>query len=492
MRSEVLYFVRCVPGARSRRGAGFLCLEAPVCLHHWQKGPEYVAAVQIRRQQGEHAQGYFVFIRLSHGESATGSFLEKGAEAMRYVLTLATAILVLFVSPGYAQWVQTNRPYGGFVHALAVSGTNLFAGSLGGVFLSTDNGTGWTAVNTGLTDLDVWSLAVSGTNLFAGTGRGGVFLSTNNGTSWSAVNTGLSGTYVWSLAVTGTNLFAGTYSGGVFLSTSNGTSWTAVNTGLRNTAVYALTVSGTDLFAGTDGGGVFLLSNNGTSWTAFGLPNTRVRSFAVSGTNLFAGTYSGGVFLSTSNGTSWTAVNTGVTNLDVRSLGVSGTNLFAGTYGGGVFLSTNNGSSWVAVNTGLPNTRVRSFAVSGTDLFAGTDGSGVWRRPLSEFVTAVTPVDHPLPEDYILGNSYPNPFNPSTTIEFALSKSAFVTLRVYDLLGRKVGELVNEKLAPGNYTTHWDARGLASGVYFYRLQAGEPSAGSGQSFVETKKLILLR
>jgi hypothetical protein len=65
-----------------------------------------------------------------------------------------------------------------------------------------------------------------------------------------------------------------------------------------------------------------------------------------------------------------------------------------------------------------------------------------------------------------------------------LPNSAFVTLRVYDLLGRQVGELVNEKLAPGSYRTQWNASGLAGGVYFYRLTAGE--------FVETKKLILLR
>ncbi|MCK7528688.1 MAG: hypothetical protein MZV64_69590 [Ignavibacteriales bacterium] len=66
----------------------------------------------------------------------------------------------------------------------------------------------------------------------------GVFLSTNNGTSWTAVNTGLTNTNVRALAVSGTNLFAGTDGGGVFLSTNNGTSWTAVNTGLTNTNVY--------------------------------------------------------------------------------------------------------------------------------------------------------------------------------------------------------------------------------------------------------------
>jgi hypothetical protein len=102
----------------------------------------------------------------------------------------------------------------------------------------------------------------------------------------------------------------------------------------------------------------------------------------------------------------------------------------------------------------------------------------------SAAVTAVEELAGEIPKEYALRQNYPNPFNPSTTIEFALPKSAFVTLRVYDLLGRQVGELVNEKLAPGNYKTQWDARGFASGVYFYRLQAGQ--------FVETKKLVLLR
>ncbi len=139
-------------------------------------------------------------------------------------------LLILLLSHGglhsaRAQWVQTNGPYGGIVNCLAVSGTNLFAGTgRGGVFLSTNNGTSWTAVNNGLTNTNVYALAVSpasggtgGTNLFAGTWGDGVFLSTNNGISWTAVNTGLTNTRVWSLAVSpasgrtgGTNLFAGT------------------------------------------------------------------------------------------------------------------------------------------------------------------------------------------------------------------------------------------------------------------------------------------
>ena len=107
------------------------------------------------------------------------------------------ALAVVLLSP-YAsgQWIQANGPYGGHVYCFAVKGTNLFAGTAGGVFRSTNNGTSWTAVNTGLTYTSVDALAVSGTNLFAGT-ENGVFLSTNNGTSWTAVNTGLTNTSVY-------------------------------------------------------------------------------------------------------------------------------------------------------------------------------------------------------------------------------------------------------------------------------------------------------
>jgi len=138
-----------------------------------------------------------------------------------------------------AEWVQTNGPYGGCPSALVVSpdgegGTNLFAGFYGpGAFLSTNNGTSWTASNTGLTNTDVTVFALIGTNLFAGT-DGGVFLSTNNGTSWTAANAGLTTTDIRALTALATNLFAGTDGGGVFLSTNNGTSWAATNTGLTN------------------------------------------------------------------------------------------------------------------------------------------------------------------------------------------------------------------------------------------------------------------
>jgi len=159
-----------------------------------------------------------------------------------------------------AQWTQTNGPYGGSIACVTSDGTNIFAGTREGVFLSINNGSSWTAVNNGLTNPNVSSLAISGTNIFAGTydtgGGSDVFLSTNNGTSWTAVNNGLTNTSIVALTISGTNIFAGTGEG-VFLSSNNGSSWTAVNNGLTSTSVYSLVISGTNIYAGTGGGGVW-------------------------------------------------------------------------------------------------------------------------------------------------------------------------------------------------------------------------------------------
>jgi N-acetylneuraminic acid mutarotase len=87
-----------------------------------------------------------------------------------------------------------------------------------------------------------------------------------------------------------------------------------------------------------------------------------------------------------------------------------------------------------------------------------------------------------VPSGFALSQNYPNPFNPSTTIRFDLPKSSFVTLRVYDLLGKEITTLVNEKKSSGEYTIDWNGKDLPSGLYIYQLKAGD--------FTETRKLVL--
>jgi photosystem II stability/assembly factor-like uncharacterized protein/phosphodiesterase/alkaline phosphatase D-like protein len=262
-----------------------------------------------------------------------------------------------------------------YVSALAVMGTNVFAGTNHGIYRSTDHGMTWDSANVGLKDLYVRALAFSGTTLFAGMNPGGVYRSTNNGLSWDSVNAGLSDHRVNTLAVNGTWLFAGTGGGGVYRSADNGLSWDSVNTGLTDRNLYTLAVAGTNLFAGTTIGGIFRSTNNGLSWDPVneGLQSYSVESFAVNGSDIYAGT-GRGVYRSIDGGTSWIDLTAGFPNMSVLSLAVIGSDLFAGTGGGGVYLSTDNGVSWNAANSGMRSAYVCTFALSGASLFAGTNG----------------------------------------------------------------------------------------------------------------------
>ena len=409
--------------------------------------------------------------------------------------TIRSIIVALLISnntdPLHAQWIKANGPTYVWGNSLVVSDTNLYVGTFPGVYVSTDNGKSWSTSSTGFIP-NVWSLATSGINLFAGTDGHGVFRSINNGASWDSVNVGMTNTTVFALTVSpqkrgGTYLFAGTFAHGIFLSADSGMSWTTIDSGLTNSSVNCFAVAAneigdTNIFAGTDAG-VFLSDNNGASWTPVnkGITEISVRALAISRTNLFAGTPGVGVFLSTNNGASWRSV--GLTNHYVYCFAVSGTNLFAGT-DSGVFLSDNNGISWTPVSTGLTNMSVLSLANSGTSLYAGTYGGGICRRPLSEMVTSVERHPNQLTTHFNLEQNYPNPFNPSTTISFSLLSKSFVSLKIFDALGKEVSVLLAEELPAGTYARQWNAPSVPTGMYFYQLQAG--------ALRETKRLILLK
>ncbi len=98
--------------------------------------------------------------------------------------------------------------------------------------------------------------------------------------------------------------------------------------------------------------------------------------------------------------------------------------------------------------------------------------------------TAVNPRENHMPDRFLLDQNYPNPFNPSTTITFSIPVRSFVTLKVFNTLGREVSMLVHGELQPGSYTREMNGESLPSGVYFYRLQAG--------SFADTKRCTMVK
>jgi len=112
------------------------------------------------------------------------------------------------------------------------------------------------------------------------------------------------------------------------------------------------------------------------------------------------------------------------------------------------------------------------YVVNGLNLGSGTSGE------------IVHELEKDLPDDFALGDNYPNPFNPTTTISFDMPVTGHVKLEVFNILGRKVSTLVDEQLDAGNHTVSWDASRLASGTYIYRMTAGD--------FTETRLMILVK
>lgn len=394
------------------------------------------------------------------------------------------------------KWTKSNEGLNNtIINSLIVkpveSGSSiLFAGTTYGVFRSDDEGEKWTQVNSGLTKDYVYSLAVSGKRLFAGTSDG-IFSSDNYGTSWTSISTGLTNMKVSAVTAaitrTGdTSIFAGTDGGGVFRSQNNGsTNWTEVNNGIKRKYINFLATSDTNIFAG--GTGIFRSTNNGEKWSAAdtGLTFSSVYTLAVSTDKkaMFAGTYTGGAFISTNNGSKWTQIRSGLPGYPtIRSFAFSGNYVFAALTDWGVFSSKNNGSYWNDFNTDLGHTDLQSIIVSDEHLFVGTRGGGVWKRPLSDIVTSVETPQGNFPTYIYLEQNYPNPFNSTTAFRFSISAASFVSLRIFNALGAEVATLLHAELPAGTYTQYWNARNMADGIYFYRLQAGVQSL--------TKKLIL--
>jgi hypothetical protein len=313
-------------------------------------------------------------------------------------------------------------PYSSGVFALAVSGTDLYAGgpfSVAGQSTASGiakwSGSSWSALGSGMDDTLV-VLAPSGNDLYVGGGFTKLFSGTNpisanyiakwNGSSWTALGSGMNGV-VRSLAVSGSNVYAGgafTNAGGIaanFIAKWNGSSWSALGSGM-NSDVIALAVSGSYLYAGggfTRAGGStvnYVAKWNGSSWSSvstgmsgvpFGNAPT-VFALAASGGDVYAGGFFGtagdipAANIAKWDGSSWSALGSGMDNI-VYALAVSGSDLYAGGAffsAGGIaagYVAKWDGGSWSALDSGIPGDfsysggAVSALAVSGSDLYVG-------------------------------------------------------------------------------------------------------------------------
>jgi photosystem II stability/assembly factor-like uncharacterized protein len=425
----------------------------------------------------------------------------------KFGLTLSAVCLLCYANLTFGQFVQTGGPNGGYVNALAVKGETVFAGtSGGGVFLSTNNGSSWTPINAGLTDLNVTVITFAGNDIFAGTLSGGIFLSKNNGALWNPVDSGAPG-YIYNnqflyrsvtaIAVSGNDIFAGFNGRGVFLSKDYGASWDSANTGITGIYASSFIITGSKVLVAIEGNyisSVYLSTNNGASWTKSnsGLPGfvynngffnayafVPVTALTVIGSDIFAGTSSAGIYHSTDSGASWSEANMGLKDSSfVRAFAAYGNHIFAATRGG-VYHSTNNGASWFSVNTGLMDSvNVYALAVNdkyifaGTQIYSGSSDGRVWRRPLSDIVSARLYNQQNFPIQTKAHVRASGSLHSGVLLNYSIQSNCFVHLGIYSISGKRAAVIDQGYKTPGEYSVRIADGLIPAGLYVYRFKAG--------------------
>lgn len=237
---------------------------------------------------------------------------------------------------------------------------------------------------------------------------------------------------------------------------------------------------------------------DGSNWINFNPTNSSIPSANVidldfdSQGNLWVATLNG---LGKFDGSNWTVyrdTNSGLPTNALTNVEANSDTIWIGTQNSGVVKY--DGQNWVTYNTqnsGLPNDSNSVLPSNTINAIASDKLGNTWIGTNSGIaiynetgIVSVKNILDQIPNEYSLHQNFPNPFNPSTRIKFVIPKSGNVRLRVFDQLGREVRTLVNEELSGGSYEYELDGSGLASGVYFYRLETVGIS--------ETKKMLLVK
>lgn len=320
---------------------------------------------------------------------------------------------------------------------VAIDSITLLAGTNGGgVFKTTNKGTSWTAVNTGLTNMMVHGFAMAGSRVIQ-VSDGGVFASDNNGATWfsfndvntlgmvstavsynsstdeviiandmglyrasaasstmtpafSAVQTGLpSGVEIRAISNDGATWYIATDSG-IYTSASGAISWVTKNNGLLTMDMTAVVPFRANLVAGSNGEGIFQTAATAPSWIQFnnGFNNLETYSVATSGASVVVAATEKGVFVSTNLANTYVRANSGLTDsLHVMDITFMGSKLFAATANDGVFVSADTGMSWTTFNSGLgSNMQMKQIVASMSNIYTyntngeiySSNGTAAW------------------------------------------------------------------------------------------------------------------
>ena len=395
---------------------------------------------------------------------------------------------------------DVNKPFG--LDNSAVDSTfAIYVGENGGILrTSGDANIVFEQIPSGTTERLNNVRASSSTSngfVFAVGNQGTVIRSTNTGNDWVVATPVTTADLYCSDFRSGGFCYAVGDNGTILLSVTNGDTWNAVTSGtIRNLKAVAISqLSVLNVVAAGEKGTIIRSTDGGSNWTNVSISDTTITFYDISKRGIYYNTGNsfcivgtgGRIYKSTDNGATWQQKPSGTTNTlrsiyfhTVDSAVVAGDN-------GTIRFTADGGETWFSDaffnsplarqynSVSLVNRGHKTYsAISDTIWFVSNDPITIGLNPVSSVV----------PTGYSLSQNYPNPFNPSTNIKFSVPKSSAVKLIVYDINGREVEILVNESLSTGTYRADWNASKYSSGVYFYKLTAGD--------FTETKSMVLIK
>lgn len=329
----------------------------------------------------------------------------------------------------------------------------------------------------------------------------GLFRSTNGGVSWVGGVNGLTGTGAWVAPIISHPDSAGIFYTArqqVFKTTNNAANWTAISAGTSGTIrEMAICKSSPASMYASVGSALYYSNDRGYNFTQVsnGMPNRTITSvnFHPDSSKVaivtFSGFGGGKIYKTTNEGVNWidisgdlpdTPINDGL----IYHPGYS-TSIYLAATDVGVFMTNNYGANWVELANGLPNTVAMhlDFNEASGKIRLGTHGRGTWEIVGS--ITGISGNNYNVPDNYTLFQNYPNPFNPNTKIEFKIREKGFVTIKVYNNLGKEISTLVNNNYSAGTYDLTFNGGNYSSGLYFYSLFV------NGMK-IDTKKMILIK
>ncbi|MBK7256285.1 MAG: T9SS type A sorting domain-containing protein [Ignavibacteriae bacterium] len=424
--------------------------------------------------------------------------------SMLALLSMIFGILIASMATAQTQsWELLNGTSNQNVANVVVTRPgNIFGGfNFGRIFRSLDGGESWTKVWDSTMNTFVHAFAVdSSGNIYAATSTleivtdenayyvGRIIRSSDEGTTWQSADTGIERIVMNDLLVDGKNrLYAGTYGGKVFRSTDLGMSWLLIRDDHSEAYVHCLGLDQHgNIWTGDSRGHLMQSRDSGSTWSDIVNIGKSIESLAPgNGDTVYAGAWDdfhvdGGVYGISCESKTWWKI--GLQSTSVVSLLQHDTLLLAGTTGAGVFSLARSETTWIPYSNGLSNLNVWALTHGPRgELIAGTWG-GLFRSSSSILGTSEPPGARPTTN--LLDQNYPNPFNPSTTIAYHLPVRTHLRLAVFNVLGQQVDVLQNGECDAGSHTVRFDAAGLPSGIYFFRLNAGV--------FTETRKCTLVR